>query len=127
MVKEGLSDWMNIGSLLKAHENSPDHTKHMVTWKELELRLKKGKTIDQVEMSLIEASRKRWREVLRRLIAIIQSLAERNLGLRGTVDTLHSQNNGNFLKEVELLAKFDPVMRQHVNQIESGIDRKSVV
>ena len=72
-------------------------------------------------MSLIEASRKRWREVLRRLIAIIQSLAERNLGLRGTVDTLHSQNNGNFLKEVEPLAKFDPVMRQHVNQIESGM------
>ncbi|XP_041852965.1 zinc finger MYM-type protein 1-like [Melanotaenia boesemani] len=120
LVKEGLSDWMNIGSLLKAHENSPDHTKHMVTWKELELRLRKGKTIDQVEMSLIEASRKHWREILRRLIAIIQSLAERNLGLRGTVDTLHSHNNGNFLKEVELLAKFDPVMRQHVNQIESG-------
>ena len=72
LVKEGLSDWMNIGTLLKAHENSPEHTKHMVTWKELELRLKKGKTIDQVEMSLIEASRKRWRDVLSRLTAIIQ-------------------------------------------------------
>uniref|UniRef100_A0A3Q1EGE4 TTF-type domain-containing protein n=1 Tax=Acanthochromis polyacanthus TaxID=80966 RepID=A0A3Q1EGE4_9TELE len=110
LVKEGLSDWMNIGSLLKAHENSPDHNKHMVIWKELELRLKKGKTIDQVEM-----------EVLSQLIAIIQSLAERNLGLRGTADTLHCHNNGNFLKEVKLLAKFDPVMRQHVNQIESGM------
>uniref|UniRef100_UPI00359004C9 zinc finger MYM-type protein 1-like n=1 Tax=Myxine glutinosa TaxID=7769 RepID=UPI00359004C9 len=113
---------MNIGALLKTHENNPDHTKHMVTWNELELRLKKGKSIDQVEMSLIEASQKRWREVLNRLVAIIQSLAERNLALRGTVDTLYSQNNGNFLKEVELLARFDPVMRQHVSQVESGMN-----
>uniref|UniRef100_UPI00358EB2DD zinc finger MYM-type protein 1-like n=1 Tax=Myxine glutinosa TaxID=7769 RepID=UPI00358EB2DD len=122
LVKEGPSDWMNIGALLKPHENNPDHTKHMVTWKELELRLKKGKTIDQVEMSLIEASQKRWREVLNHLVAIIQSLAETNLALRGTVDTLYSQNNGKFLKEVELLARFDPVMRQHVSQVESGMN-----
>ena len=49
-------------------------------------------------------------------------MAERNLALRGAADTLYSQNSGNFLQEVELLAKFDPVMRQHVSQIESGMN-----
>jgi len=34
--------------------------------------------------------------------------------------TLHQQNNGNFLKEVERLAKFDPVMNQHIERVESG-------
>ena len=84
------------------------------------MRLSKGKTIDETEMGLLEAEKNRWRDVLTRLISIIQSLAERNLALRGSVDTLHQANNGNFLKEVELIAKFDPVLRDHVRRIDSG-------
>ena len=71
-------------------------------------------------MTILEAEKRRWRDVLTRLICIIQSLAERNLALRGSANTLHQQNNGNFLKEVELLAKFDPVMKQHIERVEGG-------
>ncbi|XP_076037808.1 uncharacterized protein LOC143023173 [Oratosquilla oratoria] len=92
----------------------------MATWKDLQLRLQTGKTIDQAERTLLEAEKRRWRAVLTRLIAIIQSLAERNLAFRGSSNMLHQQNNGNFLKEVELLAKFDPVMKQHIERVESG-------
>lgn len=42
------------------------------------------------------------------------------MGLRGSVDTLHVNNNGNFLTEVELLAKFYPVLKEHVRRIDSG-------
>ena len=93
----------------------------MATWKDLQLRLQTGKTIDQAERTLLEAEKRRWRDVLTRLIAIIQSLAERNLAFRGSSNTLHQQNNGNFLKEVELLAKFDPVMKQHIERVENGL------
>lgn len=58
----------------------------------------------------MEAEKNRWRDVFTCLISIIQSLAERDLVLRGSLDTLHQDNNGNFLKEVELMAKFDPVL-----------------
>lgn len=54
------------------------------------------------------------------LVCIIQSIAERNLAFRGSVDILHHQNNGNFLKEVELLVKFDPVLEERVRRIDSG-------
>ncbi|KAL1277056.1 hypothetical protein QQF64_023729 [Cirrhinus molitorella] len=92
----------------------------MATWKELEVRLERGLAIDKQEMGLAEAERNRWREVLTRLVAIIQSLPERNLALRGSTDTLNKPDNGNFLKEVELMAKFDLVMKQHVGKVESG-------
>uniref|UniRef100_A0A146PQ99 Transposase-like protein n=1 Tax=Fundulus heteroclitus TaxID=8078 RepID=A0A146PQ99_FUNHE len=73
-------------------------------------------------MGLHEAERKCWRDVLTHLVSIIQSLVERNRTLRGSSDTLHKANNGNFLKEVELLAKFYPVFRDHVRHINSGAE-----
>lgn len=97
----------------------------MVKWKDFALHLSKQKTIDATEMALLEAEKNRWRDVLIRLISIIQSLAERNLALRGSVDTLHQANNGNFLKEVELIAKFDPVLKDHIRRIDSGMQHNT--
>lgn len=106
--------------MLKVLEDSQEHNANMATWKDIEVRLAKGLTVDRQEMALVEAERKRWCEVLHRLVAIIQSLSERNLALRGSTDTLNKPDNGNFLKEVELMAKFDPVMKQHVSRVETG-------
>lgn len=92
----------------------------MKAWKELSVRLKSGKTIDKLEMTLLEAMRVRWREVLIRLTAIVQSLAVRNLALRGHTETLFTPSNWNFLKEVELMARFDPIMKDHLNCVKRG-------
>ncbi|KAK0151937.1 hypothetical protein N1851_006706 [Merluccius polli] len=100
LTKEGLSDWTNTGNLLKSHENSQEHTTNMAKWKELELRHRTGSTIDAKERSLLEAERQCWRDVITRLIAIIQSLAKRNLALRGSSSTLYKEHNGHFMKEV---------------------------
>ncbi|XP_076037227.1 uncharacterized protein LOC143022765 [Oratosquilla oratoria] len=110
----------NCSDTLKMHENSPEHTKNMGSWKELESRIKKGQTIDKVELALINTERRRWREVLTRFVAIIHSLAERNVPLRGSTETLYQPNNGNFLKEVELMAQFDPVLKEHIARVQGG-------
>lgn len=73
--------------------------------------------IDQQELTPPEEGTKRWRNVLTRLISIILSLASRNLASRGSSQHLYEPDNGNFLKEVELLAKFDPVMENHLARI----------
>lgn len=65
------------------------------------MRLSKQKTISETEMGLLEAEKNHWRDVLTLLIGIIQSLAERNLALRGSVDTLYQANNGNVFGNVE--------------------------
>lgn len=59
------------------------------------------------------------------MVAIIQSLAERNIALRGFTDKLNDANNGNFLKEVELMAQFDPVLKEHVAKVEKGANHTS--
>ncbi|XP_051809616.1 zinc finger MYM-type protein 1-like [Acanthochromis polyacanthus] len=120
LSKDGTDDWKNCGDILKTHENSKEHTNNMGSWRELESRSKKGQTIDNIEMAIIHAERRRWREVLTRLVAIIKSLAERNIALRGSTDQLNQPNNGNFLKEVELMAQFDPVLKEHIIKIEGG-------
>ncbi|XP_040210403.1 zinc finger MYM-type protein 1-like [Rana temporaria] len=66
-------------------------------------------------MTIYEAERKRWRDVLTRLISITQSLA-----FRGSSEKLFQPDNGNFLKEVKLLAKFDPIMENHLSKIKDG-------
>ncbi|KAK0140221.1 Zinc finger MYM-type protein 1 [Merluccius polli] len=71
-------------------------------------------------MALLEAERGRWRAVLTHLTAIVQSLAVQNLALRGHTETLFTPSNGNFLKEVELMARFDPIMKDHLNRVERG-------
>ncbi|XP_061900928.1 musculoskeletal embryonic nuclear protein 1b isoform X2 [Entelurus aequoreus] len=51
LAAEGQRDWVNIGAMLKQHENSEDHCSNMVKWKEFALRLSKGKTIDEFNFS----------------------------------------------------------------------------
>ncbi|KAK0150731.1 repressor of the inhibitor of the protein kinase [Merluccius polli] len=71
-------------------------------------------------MTAFEAERKRWRDVLKRLLSITQSLAERNLAFRGSSEKLFQPDNGHFLKEVELMAKYDVVLENHLNRIKDG-------
>ena len=55
--------------------------------------------------------------MLCRIISIICHLAERNMAFRGSTDTLYDPNNGHFLGQVELMAKYDPVMSEHLRRI----------
>ncbi|KAI2661980.1 Zinc finger MYM-type protein 1 [Labeo rohita] len=116
----GMANWKHASTHLTSHENSPEHLNCMKAWKELAVRLRSGETIDKQEEALLEAERVRWRAVLTRLTAIVQSLAVRNLALRGHTETLLTPSNGNFLKEVELMAKFDPIIKDHLNRVERG-------
>ena len=106
--------------MLKVNEDCQEHNGTMVTWKDMEVHLAEGLTADRQELAFVEAERQRFGDVLHQLVAIIQSLVERNLALRASTDTLNKADSGNFLKEVAVMAKFDLVMKQHVSRVESG-------
>ncbi|CAD0206693.1 unnamed protein product [Chrysodeixis includens] len=120
LVSEGYNDWKHLSEMLKTHENSTSHKKFYLSWIETELRLKIGKTIDCQEQYFIKKETTRWNNVLSRLMHITLYLAENNMAFRGNSDKLYTPNNGKFLGLVQLLAKFDPVMQEHLRLAMKG-------
>ena len=65
----------------------------------------------------LEKEREHWRKVLLRIILIVKFLAEHNIVFRGSNSRLYQDHNGNFLGLVQILAEFDPVIKEHVDHI----------
>lgn len=119
---EGVCDWKHLGDYLKSHESSRQHKDCMLKWINLENGLKSCSTIDSLAQSQIEQERQRWRDILERLLAIVNFLASHNLAFRGhreklTSDSGSSETSGNFIDLVKLIARFDPVLRLHLKQV----------
>ena len=123
IASTGFTDWKNMSCTLKTHECSERHFDCILKWKELICRLQMNATISQAQLDEVQAERRKWRLILERMIAISLSLAERNLAFRGHREKLWEHGNGNFLKEAELLAKFDPVMESHLTHVSTSPSR----
>uniref|UniRef100_A0A3Q2DVQ2 TTF-type domain-containing protein n=1 Tax=Cyprinodon variegatus TaxID=28743 RepID=A0A3Q2DVQ2_CYPVA len=115
----GFRNWRNLAGHLKEHEYSKTHITCMTSWHQLHMRLKTKTAIDQINQDLMHLEMHHWRGVIRRVIAIICHLAERNLALRGHTNVLYDPHNGNFLSQVELMAQFDPIMSEHLRRIQN--------
>ncbi|XP_045456065.1 uncharacterized protein LOC123665878 [Melitaea cinxia] len=59
-----------------------------------------------------------YHNVLKRVIAVLKFLSIRGLALRGSEEVFGSPHNGNFMGALELLAEFDPFIREHIEQRE---------
>ena len=58
-----------------------------------------------------------WIKVLDRVVATIKFLAERYLAIRGSNDdNIGSSSNGNFLGILELIARYDPFLAEHIRK-----------
>jgi len=64
--------------------------------------------IDKKLFSQLEDEISYWKNILRRVVAVIKSLSSRGLPFRGQNEVIGSVHNGNFLMAIELVAQFDP-------------------
>lgn len=73
-------------------------------------------TIDAALEALIEKETIFWRQVLIRIVRILKFLTGQNMALRGKSDKPYKPNNGNFLQMIQAMAKFDPVLQEHLRR-----------
>ncbi|XP_020240895.1 zinc finger MYM-type protein 1-like [Asparagus officinalis] len=90
----------------------------MKSWIELETRLRQNVTIDKSVEEQINKEREHWRKVLLRVVAVVKTLAKNSLAFRGDNEKLYEENNGNFLSIIEMIAEFDPIMKEHVRRVQ---------
>ena len=68
----------------------------------------------------------RWRNILKRILDVILFLAERGLAFWGDEEKLGSVHNGNFLGFIDVLAKYDLVLDDHLKRVRRSqeVDKK---
>ncbi|XP_026476413.1 zinc finger MYM-type protein 1-like [Ctenocephalides felis] len=69
--------------------------------------------------------KKRWYQIVVRMISVVQFLSVQGLAFRGSSSRLYENNNGNFLKAIEMIGKFDDVMADHINRIQQSVALKN--
>ncbi|KAF3859013.1 hypothetical protein F7725_021412 [Dissostichus mawsoni] len=62
-----------------------------------------------------------WRQVLERIVNVTITLATCNLAFRGHREILGQPNSGNFLSMIELLACYDPVLKELVERPQGSV------
>jgi hypothetical protein len=93
------------------HERSVRHFKCIEAWTELKKRILKKKSVNQQHLSIIENEKIHWTNILNRILSIINYLAAHNDVFQSSSDVLYTKSNGKFLGLIEMLAKFDPVIK----------------
>lgn len=111
--KEGFNDWKHCDYLHK-HEKTLDHVHSINTFI---TRAQISGRVD-TELEELELTEKQYyKEVLKRvIISVIKYIATRNLAFRGSKEVFGSSKNGNFLGLLELIAEFDPFLKQHIEK-----------
>lgn len=108
----GYSDWKHP-ERIREHEDSEAHKTCVLS---LIRRTHHLGTVDASLGRQIEAEGRYWKEVLRRVVAVIKFLCVRGLAFRGEDELLHSEHNGNYLGILELIAEFDPFLSEHLEK-----------
>ena len=117
-TRAGFQKWWKLNPKVVEHEKSREHHLAFDKWKELEMRLNMGETLDKNHLERMESERKKWIDILHRIMDIILFLARQNLALRGHRESLDAEENpGNFIELVKLISSYDPVLREHLTRI----------
>ena len=108
----GFSDWANVLRTLESREDSDNRA--MLCW----IRRKTNKnTVDQQIKDQLKLKIHYYFEVLKRVLAVIKFLIERDLAFRSHEEKWGSPNNGNIMGAIELISEFDPFLHEHVEKM----------
>ncbi|GBP78859.1 Zinc finger MYM-type protein 1 [Eumeta japonica] len=116
----GYQKWWKLNPNISLQESSHQHLSNLEKWITLAVGLKKNEIIDKVNEDTINREAKKWRNILRRLLDITLFLAQQNLAFRGHREDPSSENRGNFIELMKMMAKCDPVLSEHWSKLQEA-------
>ncbi|XP_059160047.1 uncharacterized protein LOC131943787 [Physella acuta] len=125
-LEKGFSKWRKLNPRIPDHEKSPSHRAYMREYLNLVVRLRQCTTIDAELQEQISTEKKKWVAITERIVEIISFMAKQNMAFRGhrgegmwalaKPKKTISENTGNFLAVVRLMAKYDVVLADHLQR-----------
>ena len=113
----GINAWKHLYKKIEKHESSQIHIDACVAYEQW----KCNSTIDaELERSVRKAAMF-WRGVLERIVNVTLTLASCNLAFRGHREAIGQGNAGNFLSIIELLSRYDPVLKELISRPEGSV------
>ncbi|XP_065654640.1 uncharacterized protein LOC136081267 [Hydra vulgaris] len=106
--EHGVRHWRGLSKKIKIHENSQQHIFACCIYE----KWRHNETIDKNIEEQIRYQSNFWVQVLERIVNITLALCKNSLAFRGHRESFDNEYNGNFLTQVQLLAKYDNVMKQ---------------
>ncbi|RVE42619.1 hypothetical protein evm_012739 [Chilo suppressalis] len=119
-AQKGFNDWRHLSPRIPEHENSTFHRENCIKWKMLEQKIKRKTTIDASLQKAIDQETNKWRHILKVCTNILLFCAENNLPLRGSHERIGESGSGVFLSAVDMISKFDPELRAHIESLHKG-------
>ncbi|XP_065673272.1 zinc finger MYM-type protein 1-like [Hydra vulgaris] len=109
----GFNDWKNGHLLISRHENFLAHKNNTLSF--ITLQSDVGRIDTQLATQATDEM-SYWKAVLHRIVEVIKFLGAKGLSFRGDNEQFNKINKGNFLGTLELFAKFDPSIAQHIEK-----------
>lgn len=103
----GFNDWIHLHQAITRHEQKQSHNESCAVYD----RWRRNDTIDHELESQILQEVSVWRQILERVIEVTLTLASSNMPFRGHDESLDSSNPGVFLSIINLLSKYDLVLK----------------
>jgi len=117
---DGFQDWKHLNPCIVDHENCKNHKQNLLDWKELEKRLRNGKTIDHEHENAIRKEKEKWFCILKVVVDGVLFCAKNNLALRGGSEKIGDVNCGIFLNLMEVISHYNPILSEHVKHIKES-------
>ncbi|KAK1884134.1 Zinc finger MYM-type protein 1 [Dissostichus eleginoides] len=114
---KGVRDWQHLSARIDSHAQSQVHVGACVIYEQWK---KNGRIDANMERNARNAANY-WRQVLERIVNVTITLATCNLAFRGHREILGQPNSGNFLSMIELLACYDPVLKELVQRPQGSV------
>ena len=117
--------WKRLWERLPEHERGNAHIKCYLAWRELQRRLEADADVDLLLKKSILSEAERWKMLLQQILDVVMFLGERWLAFRGDSEKIGDTHNDNFLGILELLARHDPLLQEHVGKVKSAQENET--